>query len=262
MADASLKERLAAVMAATRAAPTDASLRMQLFRLLVITGQWDRAVNQLDTATRLDSSLGFTGTVYGQAIACERLRADVFAGKRTPLVAGEPAPWLALLFEALRGGDSAKANALRSEALEAAPAAGGSLDGRPFTWIADADSRLGPVIEAFLDGNYYWVPVDRLAALRLPAPDDVLDVVWAPAELEFVGGGTRHAMLPVRYAGTESRDDDSLREARATQWEGDDETGWRGLGQRVLATDAEECGLLDVRSLTLAGPPAPGAAPS
>ncbi len=261
MTAGSLNERLAAVMAATRAAPTDASLRMQLFRLLVVTGQWDRAASQLDTATRLDSSLGFTGTVFRQAIGCERLRAEVFAGKRTPLIAGEPAPWLALLLEALRGGASPQANATRTRALDEAPAVGGQLDGQPFAWIADADTRLGPVLEAFLDGKYYWVPVERLVSVRLSAPDDVLDTVWAPAELEFVGGGTRHALLPVRYAGTESLDDDALREAKATRWEGDDHTGWRGLGQRMLATDVDERALLDVRSITLAGSAEAGGAP-
>ncbi len=250
MAD-SLADRLAALTAAARAAPTDPSLRMQLFRLFVVTGQWERALNQLETATRLDSSLGFTGTVYRQAVGCERLRSEVFAGRRTPLVAGEPSPWVAQLVEALRGGDTPAARSLRAEALEAAPAVGGTIDGQGFEWVADADMRLGPVLEAFLDGKYYWVPIERLASVRIPAPDDVLDKVWAPAELEFAGGGTRHALVPVRYPGTEAHDDDALREAAATRWEGDEANGWRGLGQRMLATDNDEKGLLDIRLLTL-----------
>jgi protein involved in temperature-dependent protein secretion len=37
--------------------------------------------------------------------------------------------------------------------------------------------------------------------------------------------------------------------ARRTVWVGDDERGWRGLGQRVWTTDVTELGLLDVRSV-------------
>ena len=40
----------------------------------------------------------------------------------------------------------------------------GSLNGQPFEWVADADSRLGPVMEAIINGRYYWVPFARLAS--------------------------------------------------------------------------------------------------
>lgn len=242
---------LDAAAAQARASPADASARMKLFRLFALTGQWERAQTQLDTASNLDTSLGFTVMVYKQAIACERFRQEVFEGRRTPVIAGEPPEWLALMFEALRAGRGAASGSLRERALEAAQARGGRLDGKGFEWIADADSRLGPVCECFIDGKYYWVPFERLSRVTLPEPEDVLDVVWAAAEITFAGGGGKHALIPVRYPGSESADDDALRLARKTVWEGDDETGWRGLGQRVWATDASEVGVLDVRVLEL-----------
>ena len=39
--------------------------------------------------------------------------------------------------------------------------------------------------------------------------------------------------------------------ARKTVWDGSDETGWTGMGQRVWTTDAAELGMLDVRELIL-----------
>ena len=92
---------LAGALGAVKASPTDASARMKLFRVFCLTGQWDRAAIQLDTASGMDAGLAMTSLVYKQAIACERLRAEVFAGSRTPVVVGEPQPWLGWMIEAL-----------------------------------------------------------------------------------------------------------------------------------------------------------------
>jgi len=240
---------LDAAVAAVRASPADASTRMKLFRLFVATGQWERASTQLDAASNLDAGLGFTAMVYKQALACERFREEVFAGRRTPVIAGEPPRWMALMFEALRA-DSATAGsgaALRAQALDEAQPAVGRLNGERFEWIADADSRLGPVIECYVDGKYYWVPFERVERVELPQPEDLLDLAWMAGEITFTGGGNKHVLLPVRYPGSERSDDDDVVMARRTDWSGDDEHGWRGLGQRVWATDATELGLLDVR---------------
>lgn len=248
-----VKTLLDQATASARSAPGDASTRMKLFRLFAVTGQWERAATQLDTATNLDASLGFTAMVYKQAIACERFRAEVFAGRRTPVIAGEPPRWLALMVEALRADAAGSGRALRDEALEAADAKPGRADGQAFEWIADADARLGPVCECFIDGKYYWVPFERIERVDIPEPEDVIDVVWAAAEMTFTGGGAKHVLIPVRYPGSESSGDDDLMMARKTTWSGSDDEGYRGLGQRVLTTDQAELGLLDVRVLELGG---------
>ena len=253
MSRPSTKAQLDLTIAAPRAAPGDASTRMKLFRLFAVTGQWERAATQLDAASNLDTSLGFTAMVYKQAIACERFREEVFAGRRTPVIAGEPPRWLALMIEALRADAAASGEPLRAEALESAPAKGGRIDGQAFEWVADADSRLGPVCECFIDGKYYWVPFERIERIDIPVPEDVIDVVWASAEMTFSTGGAKHVLIPVRYPGTERSDDDDLLMARKTTWSGSDDSGYRGLGQRVLATDQAEVGLLDVRVLELGG---------
>ena len=128
---------------------------------------------------------------YREAIRCEAFRAEVFAGKRTPHVLGEPPPWIGLLVESLEKlaqGHVAAAEALRAKAFEQAPAKGGTIDGKAFEWIADADSRLGPVCEAIIDGKYYWVPFERLVRVKVEAPTDLRDVVWASAQLELATG--------------------------------------------------------------------------
>ena len=70
-----------------------------------------------------------------------------------------------------------------------APTASGTIDGKPFEWIADADPRLGPIMEAMVDGKYYWVPFTRLSRLDIEAPADLRDQVWMPAHFTWSNGG-------------------------------------------------------------------------
>ncbi len=79
-----------------------------------------------------------------------------------------------------------------------------TLNGQPFEWIADADSRLGPVLEAVINGRYYWVPFSRLPQVTLEAPEDLRDLVWMPAHLQFENGGESVALIPTRYPGSEA----------------------------------------------------------
>lgn len=248
-----------------RARPGDARLRVFLFQLLCVLGQWERALNQLDTAANLDPAALAMKQMYGEAIRCELLRADVFAGRKVPLVFGQPDAWLALLIESLlraAQGDAAVAQSLRDQAFEQAPETAGMLDDKPFAWIADADMRLGPVLEAIVNGRYYWIPFARLARVTIEAPSDLRDAVWMPAYLQFENGGESPALIPTRYAGSEAAADGLLRLARKTEWE---ETGpevYRGLGQRVITTDAGEFPLMDVRSIVIAGGASGDAPPS
>lgn len=232
-----------------RANPADAKLRVFLFQLLCVLGQWERALNQLTVAGELDASTLAMVQTYREAIQCERLRAEIFLGKRVPLLFGEPEAWVALLIEALlregqgAGGDAQK---LREQAFEQAPSCGGTIDGKPFAWIADADMRLGPVVEAVINGRYYWVPMMHLAKITLEAPEDLRDCVWTAAHFEFSNGGESVALIPTRYAGTDLGQH-ALALARKTEWSEPRPDFYTGIGQRVFTTDAGDYGLMDVR---------------
>jgi len=235
-----------------RQEPAKSELRVFLFQLLSVLGQWERAETQLDVAAELDAGALAMKQMYREALHCERLRAEVFAGKRSPLIFGEPDEWMALLIEALlvtgtpRAG---QAQELRARAFEAAPGSSGTLDGQPFAWIADADMRLGPVCEAIINGRYYWVPFARLSRLDIEAPTDLRDFVWMPAHFQFTNGGETVGVIPTRYAGSEADDDPLLRLARKTKWHEDSPDMFVGVGQRILTTDTGEHPLMDIRSI-------------
>jgi type VI secretion system protein ImpE len=234
--------------------PEKSDLRVFLFQLLCVMGQWDRARAQLDVAAELDDGTLAMVQMYREALHCEVLRADVFAGKRSPVVFGEPEQWLALLIESLLvQGNSGRehAEALRQRAFDDAPASSGTIDGEAFEWIADADMRLGPVCEAIINGRYYWVPFARLARIDLDAPADLRDLVWMPAHFQFVNGGELVGVIPTRYPGSEKHDDAQVRLARKTVWtEAAPDVYW-GQGQRILTTDVGEHPLMDVRTIVI-----------
>lgn len=243
---------LQALTAQVRAKPGDARLRVFMAQLLCVLGQWERALGQLQVAAELDALAVPMKQVYGDAIRCEGLRGGVFAGQRTPMVFGQPEPWLAWLIESLLrqgGGDADAAEELRARAFDAAPTQTGHIDGTPFEWLADADMRLGPVLEAYVNGRYYWVPFSRLAQVKLEPPEDLRDCVWMPAHLQFANGGETLALIPTRYPGTEQAADGALRLAHRTDWVEPNPGVWHGLGQRVLGSDQGEYALMDVRQI-------------
>jgi len=247
---------LAHLQEQVRAKPADPKLRIFLFQLLCVLGQWERALNQLDVASGLDPEALVMAQTYGEAVRCEAVRKDVFAGKTSPMIFGQPDQWLALLIESLLvagRGDQEQSRQLRARAFEDAPASTGEIDKRPFAWICDADSRLGPVLEAVINGRYYWVPFSRLIKIQLEPPEDLRDIVWTPAHLQFENGGESVALIPTRYPGSAEAEDGLIALARKTVWEEIGPDAHRGLGQRIIATDADEMPLMEIRDISLTG---------
>jgi len=256
--EGNLAESLARLQDQVRKDPSNSKLRVFLFQLLTVMGDWDRAMNQLKVLKDMDAGTVPMAQAYTEALKCEKLRKEIFEGQRSPLVFGEPEQWLALLMQALKltaEGSHEQAGRLREEAFEAAPATSGTVDGKPFEWIADADSRLGPVLEAIVNGRYWWIPFHRISRIDIEEPEDLRDLVWMPAHFAWENGGEVVGLIPTRYPGSESSEDNQIRLARKTEWLEKAEEVYLGLGQRMLATNEEEFPLMAVREIRL-GPDA------
>ncbi|CAD6877418.1 Protein of avirulence locus ImpE [Methylomonas albis] len=247
-----LDETLALLQDQVRKNPDVAKHRVFLFQLLALNGQWDRALNQLNVCGNLDPSNLAMVQTYREAIRCEMLREKIFLGETSPLVFGEPEQWIALLIEAGKLSAEARyeqAGELRDQAFELAPAISGSFNGSEFDWIADSDTRIGPVVEAIVNGRYYWIPFSRIARIQIEAPSDLRDLVWLPAQFTWVNGGTAFGLIPSRYPGSDKAEDAMLRLARKTEWIELPAGHYHGLGQRILVTDQGEHALFDAREL-------------
>ena len=232
--------------------PANAKLRTFLFQMLAVLGEWDRALTQLNVAGDLDAANLAMVQTYREAIACELLRKQIFQGGKTPLVLGEPTQWIALLQQALKltaEGQHKEAQQLRDQAFELAPVTPGTINGEAFDWIADADVRLGPVLEAIINGRYYWIPFQQIQEIQQEEPADLRDVVWMPAHFVWTNGGDAFGLIPTRYPQSEIAEDAAIRLARKTEWTEISDATFIGLGQRLLSTNVNDYALMDIREI-------------
>lgn len=250
---------LKALQQQVRARPADPKLRVFLFQLLCVLDQWQRAHDQLKVCGELDAGTLAMVNTYSAALQCEAVREAVFAGRNLPHVFGPPTAWVALLAQALQleaQGHAEQAVQLRQQAFDLAPASPGQIDGQAFAWLADADSRLGPVLEVVINGRYGWLPWVHVRRVDVEPVEDLRDLVWTPVHIEFINGGETVALVPTRYAGSGATGEATLQLSRRTEWLPLAGEHFRGLGQRTLTTDAGDFSLLQVRQIVLDEPPA------
>jgi type VI secretion system protein ImpE len=255
--DGNLDQALTELKEQIRKDASNPKHRVFLFQLLAVQGDWTRALTQLNTLAELDPQSLAMVQMYRTALDCEVLRSQVFGGARTPLIFGDPETWIAQLVQALGSvarGDILHAKDLQSKAFEQAPTCSGTINGQPFEWISDSDSRIGPVVEAFINGGYYWVPFHRIQRIDIEPPADLRDVVWMPAHFVWANGGELVGVIPTRYAGSERNSDSSIRLSRKTDWQDLGDEYYLGVGQRMFATDEGDYALMDVRQIVMNPP--------
>jgi len=231
---------------------TNPKHRVFLFQLLAVRGDWQRALTQLNTVAELDPQTSDMAQMYRTAVECEALRSEVFRGNRSPLILGQPEPWVAMLIQALghvATGRFDQARRLQDEAFDLAPVSAGTIDDQPFEWLADADSRLGPVLETIVNGAYYWIPFHRIRRIDLEPPVDLRDVVWTAAHFTWTNGGEMVGLIPTRYVGSELSADSSILMSRKTDWSDLGHGYFVGSGQRMLTTDTGDFSLMDARKV-------------
>lgn len=255
----SLAEQLQDLQSQVKRDAGSAKLRIHLFQLLCVMGQWQRALAQLQLCGQLDAKALAMAQTYREAIRCEMFRGEVFAGRRAPHVIGKPPAWIGLLVEALRhdgSGEASTAGAMRAQAMEAAEPTACSVDGVSCEWLMDGDSRLGPVCEVFANGQYYWLPFESCGGIQIDPPADMRDLVWAPAEVLLPNEGRVPVLMPARYPDPPAGVDytDELKLGRATHWLANGPETWFGLGQRVWMSDAGEHPILDTRLISMQQP--------
>lgn len=246
--DAALEELTDAV----RNDPANPAYRTFLFQLLCVMGNWNRALTQLNVVADMDASALLMAQTYRELLQCEAFRAEVFAGKREPLLFGEPNTWLGTVVQALgpaNDGRGAEAYDMIMQAMEQAPARAGSIDDKPFSWISDADMRLGPVFEIIINGKYYWLPMDNVAEITFSEPEDLRDMVWLPVTIKWVNEGSAVGFMPSRYPGDQTLQDHQNALARKTEWTDCGGELFTGAGQRMFATDAGDVPLMQAQKI-------------
>jgi type VI secretion system protein ImpE len=221
-----LDEAVEALGGVLRENPADTRSRTFLFELLCFRGEYDRASSHLKLLGSQSKDAGVGALLYEGALHAERLREGMFRDDDLP------------------GPLSHDGSALS-----------GSLNGRSFTSLSDADPRIGARLEVFAGGDYLWIPLNQVASIEMKAPARLRDLLWASAVLQM-GPAYRQrdlgeVLLPVLCPLTFQDPDDQVRLGRVTEWCRDEQGREFPLGQKMLLVDGEEFPFLEVRKLEI-----------
>jgi type VI secretion system protein ImpE len=225
LASGKVREAEGALIAALRNNPTDAARRTFLFELLCFSGQYDRAEKHLGILAGASKEAELGATLYYSALHAEKLRHHMFQKQEFP--SAQPAP---------------------------SPA--GTLNGKPFQSIADADPAIGARLELYAAGAYLWIPFEHIASVTVDPPVKLRDTLWTPAFVltgpSFQGADIGQVLIPAIYPFSWKSDDQSLWLGRSTEFVADDQGNEFPVGQKTFIVDGEEVPLLEIRSLEFA----------
>lgn len=220
-----LHDAIQALSAELRDRPTDTQRRTFLFELLCFAGEFERAAKHLNVLSEGSTDAEVGALLYRSALAAEIQRQSLFERKEYPAKpSGKPA--------------------------SSRP---GTLNGRKFQTIADADPRIDSRLEVFVAGEYVWLPFEFVGSIRIEPPRFLRDLMWATARVStapnFKGREFGEVLLPVLSPLSWKHPDDSIRLGRATDWQPVDGQD-TPFGQKLLVLDGEEAiPFLEVREL-------------
>jgi type VI secretion system protein ImpE len=212
--------------------PTDVAQRTFLFELLCFSGDYARAEKQLSVLSQGNADRELGAILYYSALHAEKTRHELFEKQAFP----------------------------KDHATTSSP---GTLNGKPFQSLSDADPDIGARLEVFAAGAYLWIPFEHIASIDIEAPQRLRDTLWTPAIVRtgpsFKGTELGEVLIPAIYPFSWKHPDESVWLGRVTDWAADDRGTEYPSGQKMLILDGEEIPFLEVRSLQFELPAAQAA---
>jgi type VI secretion system protein ImpE len=204
--------------------PSDTANRTFLFELLCFAGEFDRAGKQLGVLARAGKDAEMGAILYYSALHAEKTRAEMFEKEEFPT-----------------GSTSEEVS--------------GTLNGKPFTSLRDADPDMGARLEIFAAGACMWLPLRHISSIRMEAPKTLRDTLWTPAFIttgpSFSGEELGEVLIPAIYPLSWKHPDESVWLGRVTAWGADDQGVEYPSGQKMLLVDGEEFPFLELRTLEI-----------
>jgi type VI secretion system protein ImpE len=201
-----LQEAIDALSAGLRDKPSDNKSRTFLFELLCFAGDYERAEKHLELLEQQSGEAAMGALLYRGALHAEQVRSEMFEKKTFP-----PAP-------------------AEEEAIH------GSLNGKPFHSLEDADPRIGSRLEVFAAGDYMWIPLRDVAVLEMDPPKRLRDLLWAPVRLRtgpnFKNQDLGEVLMPVIAPLSCQHPDDAVRLGRVSEWCADETGDEAPFGQK------------------------------
>lgn len=220
-----LNEAIEALSSELRDNPGDAQRRTFLFELLCFAGNYERAEKQLDVLSQAGPDAAMGALLYRSALHAEQTRQQMFKTNSLPLSPDTPS------------------------------AITGTLNGKPFESLEDADPRVGARLEIFAAGQYTWLPLAHIASIKIEPPKRLRDLLWIPAIVrtgpQFRGEELGEVMIPAMTPLAYEHPDEAVRLGRATEWQELEDGNVAPAGQKLILVDGEDLPYLEIRELEI-----------
>jgi type VI secretion system protein ImpE len=220
-----VREAVRTLSSYVRDHPGDTAQRTFLFELLCFSGEFARAEKQLGVLAEGSQEKETGAIVYYAALHAEKTRHEMFSKEQFP----ETSP----------------------------PSTPGTLNGKPFDDLQDANASIGARLEVFAAGSYVWIPFQHITSVEMAAPRRLRDTLWAPAAVQtspsFRETDLGEVLIPALYPFSFQHPDEQVWLGRMTDWQLDDQGRQVPTGQKMLLVDGEEFPFLEVRSLQFLG---------
>src|SRR3954452_4508733 len=223
-----LQEAISALNVALEENPADLRNKTLLFELLCFAGEFEAAERQLSALERADSAQSMLGVLlYKSVINAEKARQQFFEER----------------------------SYLAPPITDTVPGVSGKLNGREFLTLTDPDPRIGDKLEVFAAGNYFWIALRDIVAVRVRPPRLLRDLLWTPASVTTVPSlrseHLQDVMIPAMAPLSWQHPDEEVRLGRVSEWSEDPYGELVPYGLKRLLVDDTEFPIVEIRELEI-----------
>ncbi len=210
-----------AALGVVKAKPTDIQARTFLFELSLFSGDWARAMRQLDAIGHQDANAMIGTMIYQQSLEVEKKREKLFSDGVMPEFISPPPQYVMELIYAInriREGNIAEAREVLDKVEEDRPAFACKVNGEAVEDFRDYNDLTSAIMEIIIKDTYIWLPIEQIVKLTISEPKSLRDLFWLPAELETTNGTKGEVLIPTLYVNSYRHENTQVRLGRMTDW--------------------------------------------
>ncbi len=233
-------------------APGDTALRTHLFQVLLLLGEWDKALVHLNALAKDDKASHMAHGVYTGLIRAEQERSGVAKLRKEPsFLPGRPV-YADLYFKAVEvaaQGEKELAATLFDRIGAATPLISGTVNQEPFSGFSDTDTLLNGFLEAMEYDRYLWIPFEAIREITVQSPQTLIDLIWTKGSVTTWEGLTMACFFPVLYPLSHCHTDHRVKMGRMTDWQILAGPYARASGQHVFRIGERDIPLLEIETV-------------
>lgn len=230
--------------------PLSTEKRALYVELLCVSGELEKADNQLDMMVRQNPDFLIGAVNLRQLIRAMQSRIDFYNGADSASLFFEADEEIQVLLElrlALKEDRVADAEEAAQKLEQIRTTTPVLINDEQYLDVRDLDDSLCGYIELFgTDGKYYLTNFSNIEHLEVKSPESLIETILRRVEVSIKNGPSGEAFLPIVYA--ESTSPAELL-GRETDWREHSEKLFSGIGQKMWLVGDQAIAITDITSL-------------